>query len=189
MFEAGILKDIPKFRELVFGFSEAIPIIILGLLVSYALRNEKVTNDENRQDKSLASINSYISIFLISVLYLVFRYAGYSLVHIQSQFISKPAETFFWTLGNGVLIGVFYAFLRPMMRPEAGAGKYVMFGIIIFGIDWFFYNMFVPVFFSVSYFEIFRSFVLRAFMDIAGICAGVYFSEKVVKRYLQDICS
>jgi len=173
MFEAGILKEISPYKEFIFGVSEAIPIIILGILISYLLRNEKTVNTRKKQSLN----NLLIIVIIISSIYVLMRYVSYSVIHIESKHISKPLQTLFWTLGNGILISLLFVYIRPFINNGNIFRNVVVFGIIIFGVDWVLYNMFVPVFFNVSYFEIFRSFILRSLIDIIGICMGVYITE------------
>jgi len=183
MFEAGILKDISQYKELLFGISEAIPIIILGLLISFVLKKERnIKNKIINEIKFVQLRSQLISVLIISLFYLLFRYASYLFIQIESKFIQKPVETFLWTFGNGLLISIFYLFIKKFIKSLSINKIVFVFGITIFGIDWFMYNMFVPVFFNVSIFEIFRSFILRSIIDIISICVGIYQSEICAKK-------
>lgn len=183
MFEAGILKEISQYKELLFGISEAIPIIILGFLISFILKNEKpITKKRVNEIKFISVISKLKVVILISLVYLIFRYGSYVFIKIESKIVQKPLLTFLWTFGNGLLISILYLFIRKMINTKSPIKRVFIFGIMIFGIDWFLYNMFVPIFFNISIFEIFRSFILRSIMDIISICVGVYITEICVQR-------
>lgn len=187
MFEAGIIKNISQYKEFIFGVSESIPIIILGLLIAYSLRKEKTPFANNRTKQfSLSHINKLKIVFIISFTYLIFRYISYSFIHIESQFINKPISTLLWTFGNGILISVLFIFIRSLVSTKNIIRTVVVFGVVIFGIDWFIYNMFVPVFFNVSVHELIKSFIVRSLLDIISVCISVYISEVFInkKNYL-----
>lgn len=176
MFEAGILKNTSQYKELLFGISEAIPIVILGLLIAYALRKEMITSHkEIISDRNSISLN-ITKVIIIALMYLLFRYVSYVFINIESQYINKPIATFIWTFGNGFLIGLLYVSMNKWISSKKDIGKAVIFGIVVFGVDWLLYNLFVPVFFNVSLLELIRSFVLRSIIDVIGVYIGVYIS-------------
>ena len=178
MFEAGIIKNIAQYKELIFGISEAIPIIVLGLLVSYVLRREKILIENKRIEfkEILITLGSFTCIYLIQ------RYFSYKIIGIESAYTNKLWETFLWTAGNGIVIGAMYLLIKLFNVDYSVRQNIIVFGVLIFGIDWFLYNMFVPLFFNVSAFEIVRSYIVRAVMDIISICFSVYFAEKVQEK-------
>jgi len=66
--------------------------------------------------------------------------------------------------------------MNTWISAKKDIGKAAIFGIVVFGIDWLLYNLFVPVFFNVSLIELLRSFFIRSIIDIIGVCIGVYLS-------------
>lgn len=186
MFEAGIIKNISQYKELLFGISEAIPIILLGFLISFTLRNERIIDKHSIKSINNHYKNNVLILLIISITYLLFRYISYFLIQIESQYINKPIETFVWSFGNGIIIGLLYLFYKSLIPSYNKKETIISFCLLFFGIDWFLYNMFVPVFFTVSPFEIVKSYIIRSIMDIIGVCVGVYVSEVAVykKNYL-----
>lgn len=179
MFEAGIIKNIPQHKELLFGISEAIPIIILFLLISFSLKNEQSTFVKSK----LSYGYRFLTVIIFTALYMAIRYFSYSVLSIESKFIEKPLETFLWTLGNGMIIGLFYLIIYHLR--SLGKRNVFVFGILIFGIDWFLYNMFVPVFFNTSISDIFGSFILRTVMDVISVCSAVLIIEIIIKNKIR----
>jgi hypothetical protein len=178
MFEAGIIKGIAQRKELIFGISEALPIIVLGLLIPLFSNRKQISNTTKHN-----SYFEYIVIILIfTISYSCIRYLGYVFIGIESKYLEKLIETLLWTIGNGVIISTLYIFCRKELSLQKKHHAALYFGVLIFGIDWIIYNMFVPVFFNVSLFITLNSFLLRSILDILSIVFSIIITEKYILK-------
>lgn len=167
MIEVAIIKNTSIYNEIIFGISEAIPIIILGFLMSL------IFSEDIKRKINKLSIKFIQLISSISITYLIGRYIYYIFIGNETSYFQKPLQTFFWTLGNGLLISFLYIFFKNAIKNFNLFNKAILFGFLIFGIDWILFNLFVPVLFNVANFEIFRTFFLRAVIDIIFISIAV----------------
>jgi len=68
MFEAGILKNTSQYKELLFGISEAIPIVILSLLIAYGLKNDKISSHKEEISNRNTIIFNITKVLIIALM-------------------------------------------------------------------------------------------------------------------------
>lgn len=169
MLEAAIIKQTSLSAEIIFGISEGLPIVLLGVCFG--------TNSTSKLSLTL-NASYWFALFPIVELYLFGRYFSYIVIGVESAYVHSPLATFLWTGGNAVLIAILYLFSRNAFPVYNSFTKALLFGVMVFGLNWALYNFFVPVIFQVSVFEIFRSFFLRVLVDVVAIVAGVFLAEE-----------
>jgi len=173
MLEAGIIKQTSLSAEIIFGISEGLPIVLLGVLSGVCFG----TNSTRKLSLTF-NASYWFALFPIVELYLFGRYFSYIVIGVESAYVHSPLATFLWTGGNAVLIAILYLFCRNAFPVYNSFTKALLFGVMVFGLNWALYNFFVPVIFQVSVFEIFRSFFLRVLVDVVAIVAGVFLAEE-----------
>lgn len=173
MLEAGIIKQTSLPAEIIFGISEGLPIVLLGVLLGIFFG----TNSTRKLSLTF-NASYWFALFPIVELYLFGRYFAYIVIGVESAYVHSSLATFLWTGGNAVLIAILYLFCHNAFPAYNSFSKALLFGLVVFGLNWVLYNFFVPVIFQVSVFEIFRSFFLRVLVDIVAIVAGVFLAEE-----------
>lgn len=160
----GMLENISLFGtrlidEFMTGLSDFLPIVLLCLMIAmFCFKKEKNIQMMNRlKHKSIL-----IPTLIFSVIFCIGRYLSYTTNLLLSGYRERPYLTLIWTLGMGVII----AFTRHLLRDSIVSGSAIknalIFGITIFGVNWFVFNAFIPFFLDVSIFEM----IIRVCIDI-----------------------
>jgi len=97
--EMNIVFDSPILNELRGGAADGASLVFLGLMISLMTG----TNNFHIKQQNRLSWKPFV---LVPLFFLGGRYFSYALVHILSAYTQKPWETFFWTLGIGMSIGI-----------------------------------------------------------------------------------
>jgi hypothetical protein len=172
MIEGNIEQNVPLIKEIIFGFFETIPIITMSVLLGLFFA------DDSENEFSIIFRNSISTIVYIAFFYIIGRYFTYIVVGVESAYLEKILPTILWVSGNGVLIGSMYYFLRHGIKQYSIIKKALIFSFVVFGIDWILFNLFAPMLFGVAFGDI----VWRFVIDIASVCFGIIFFEKIVTR-------
>lgn len=173
MIEIDIIYNTSIIQEIVYGLGDAFPFIIMGILLGMFFGSSSKS-----KVNSISFKKHVISIFSITLIYLLGRYLSYIVIGAKSSYIVRPVGTFAWTLGNGLLISIIYYFMKDTLQHYQLVKRAIIFSFVIFGIDWFLYNLFIPLIYDISLHEIVQSYFGRSIPDILYICIGVFFSEK-----------
>jgi len=171
MIEASLILGTPLKNELFTGMADGLPIILMGLLLGVFTGTDTAKNNIKKR-----SNENIISIFVITIFYVVGRYSSYTIIHIDSAYSTKPCATFLWTVGIGLWVGVMYWLLKQGLKGYSPIKRALMFGGLIYGTDWLLYNFFIPLFFETSLVDL----LLRAGIDIVFVIVGVFMFEKFV---------
>jgi hypothetical protein len=79
-----------------------------------------------------------------------------------------------------------YLLLRPGIQDKSPFLKAIYFAVVIYGIDYFLFNLFMPLVFDYQIWPVgsllsYADLSVRASMDILFVAAGVYICEKEFK--------
>jgi hypothetical protein len=160
--------------EGVMGICDAIPVILMGLLLG------KYTSEKifvRQKNKSFKGVNIYLPISIFTITFLVGRYPFYFTKIIHSGYETRPFLTFIWTLLMGVCVGIIYLLLGEAARLQSRLLSAIKFGVIIFGVNWFAFLSFMPIIFSGGFIDIF----LRLGIDILLVSLSWYLCETLTK--------
>ncbi len=160
-------------QEILYGLGDAFPFIIMGTLLGVFFGSSSTSKVNSNPFKK-----HIISILSITLIYVLGRYFSYTIIGARSSYIEKPIETFAWTLGNGLLISIIYYLMKDTLHQYQLVKRAIVFSFVIFGIDWFLYNLFIPLIYDISLQQIVQSYFGRSIPDILYICIGVFFLEK-----------
>ncbi|MFB5761253.1 hypothetical protein [Paenibacillus medicaginis] len=168
--EMGIIHSNSIKQDILYGLGDALPLIVMGILLGMFFGSSS---------KNQVSKKDVMPIIGITLIYSVGRYISYIVIGAQSSYIVKPIETLALTLVNGLLISILYYFVKDALQHYRLVKRAFVFGFIIFGIDWFLYNLFIPLIYDISLLQTVQSFLGRSIPDVLYACIGVFYSEKV----------
>ena len=144
MLEGVSLFGNPLINEFVVGSSDAIPVFILGILLS--MLKTKKNNGDDPGCFSLKEKIKAVSIFAGT--FLAGRYMAYFTGIIRSGNQSRPLETFIWTLMMGIVIGIVFVLLENKKIKGRFMRRSVKYGYFVFGLNWAAFLLFMPFLFS-----------------------------------------
>lgn len=174
MIEASLVSGTSFRKELLFGLCEVPSILAVGALTGLFFGAEKSTVPVTAPRSPSADLKTAAAI-VISLL--AGRYLSYSVIAVESAYLTFPAETFAWTLSFGITVGILYCCFAGSLGGSP-VRRGIIFGFVIFGIDWTLFTQVVPVLFYVTPFEWFRSFFVRALVDCAFVALGIAVSAR-----------
>lgn len=167
MIEGVSLSGNLLINEFLTGICDAIPILLMGLLLG------NFTTKENNIENTVSSNRRFLSIFIFSTVFLVGRYLCYFTNIIKSGYQSSPYFTFIWTLLMGACIGVTYLLLGKVTKSSSTFLSATKFGIIIFGVNWTVFIIFIPFIFKGTLIGS----IIRIVSDILLVILSYYISE------------
>jgi len=166
MLEGVALFGNPIINEFVVGLSDAIPVFVLSVLLS-KLHTEKFEGNHSvtfMLRKKIKAISVFTGIFLAG------RYIAYFSGVIRSGNQTRPLETLIWTLLMGISIGTVFVLLGSNRSGWSSKYRVIEFGLLIFGLNWAAFLVFMPFVFSGYISDVF----LRIFIDTALVMISSY---------------
>lgn len=176
MLEGVSLSGNPLINELVTGICDAVPIVIMGLLLG-----KFATKSKSNENKSHDPDYMFFSALIFATVFLVGRYLFYYTNIIKSGYETYPQFTFIWTLLMGVCIGVTYLLLGQTVQSSSPRSGALKFGISIFGINWAVFIVLVPFIFEGTLIDS----ILRIMLDTSLVILSCYISETIKKLNFQ----
>lgn len=162
-------------HESVMALCDAIPVILLGVLLG------RFTTGRNCSEEKRESLNPSCilpTIFIFSIVFLVGRYLFYITKIIKSGYAEWPLATFIWTLLMGAFVGISYILLGQATKSATVFSSAVKFGVVIFGVCWASFQMFIPLIYAGTLTDI----ILRCIIDIALVIVSCCASESLTKK-------
>jgi len=166
MMEGVSLFGNSAINEFVVGLSDAIPVFVMSILLSL-LETKK---EDNPELKLLTLSQKIMAVCVFSGIFLCGRYMAYFTQVIKSGYQTSPSYTFLWTLLMGACIGEVCILLGNAgntLSPERSAVK---FGVLIFGVNWAAFLVFMPLLFSGYLIDV----IFRIFLDVLIATFGYY---------------
>lgn len=144
MLEGVSLFGNPVLKEFIVGLSDAIPVFVLSILLGM-LQTEKKDGDLSATTNLRHTIKA-VSIF--AGIFLTGRYIAYFSGVIQSGSQTRPLQTLIWTLLMGISIGAAFVLIGNNRCEQSLKYRAVKFGILIFGLNWAVFLVFMPLLFT-----------------------------------------
>jgi hypothetical protein len=172
------VEGLSLFEVLAYPLADSITIVSLGLLLG-----RFIGTDSKFYEKVLIS-SSFATLLVIPVMFIAGRLLSYNVFHIYSSYAARPFDTIVWAAATGLWIGYMYLMLRHGISDKSPLLKAIYFAVVIYGIDYFLFNLFMPLVFEykiwpmgalLSYADLF----VRSSMDIISVVLGVYIYEKI----------
>ena len=172
------VEGLPFFEVLAYPLADGITILSMGLLLGRFIGSDSKGNEKVRFS------SNYATLLAVPVLFIAGRMLSYNVFHIYSSYAARQFDTIVWAAATGLWIGVMYLLLRPGISDKSPLLKAIYFAVVIYGIDYFLFNLFMPLVFDYKIWPMgallsYADLLLRASMDILSVVAGVYISEKI----------
>lgn len=165
----------PFINELVTGGCDAVPIIVMGLLLGiFTGRN----NNHKDRKKPVSLSNILIPCSVFSSIFTAGRYFFYCTGIMRSGYHTHPGFTFVWTLLMGTCIGITYILLGKAAQSSTKLLSAIKFGNLIFGANWLVFMVFMPCIIN----GLLTDLIIRAVIDITLVILSYYVSESLIKR-------
>jgi hypothetical protein len=177
MIEAALVLKTSLLHEILFGLSEIPPILLMGLLAGLAFSRR----EDDKTETGLTSLSAGLpSSVIVALALVVGRYFSYTVLQVDSAFAALPAATFIWTLAFALMTGLIYLFLGRNL-PGSPVVRSLLFGFVVFGIDWMLYNLVVPFLFRISLSETLHSYFVRVLADCLYVTLGILVSSRTTE--------
>lgn len=164
MIEAYVVYPVPLLGELFTGMVDGCGILLMSLLLGKYMADDMLDGEKPPRPTSL--------VVIIPVIYVLVRYFSYTVLHIESSYSTQPQATFLWTAAMGCWIGIMYMAIGRNICPGSPLKQSLTFGGLIFGVNWFIYNLFTLLFIKASILDL----LYRCIFDSLAIVLGVYIS-------------
>jgi hypothetical protein len=158
------------------AFVDAIPLIILGILLGKLFASK-------RQGNHIHTKKHFLTLITITLFFLIGRYFSYTILQIDSGFIERPLATFIWTFCMGLTFGILHLLAGKYVKGNNQIKRAIMFGAGIVGVNWFIYNLFAPLIFQESIINTLHNMIVgRVIVDIVFITLGMYIGECILNK-------
>lgn len=176
--EASSISGTTLIHETLGGISDGGPVVLMGLLLAtFTIKKNSI--EDKKTTFNLTNIFSSVLIF--SSVFLVGRYCIYFTRFIKSGYETRPCATFIWTLFMGMFVCVIYNLLGQTTKSSSTLLSAIKFGVIIFGVNWAVFQLFMPLVFEGTLVDI----IIRSFADILFATLSYYLSESLVRKMYQ----
>jgi hypothetical protein len=155
--------------KITYPIADSAVLIILGLLLGRFIAISSPNKKYKFTKHSLQSIG------IITVLFFIGRMIEYTIFNIYSTYNTSPLSSIIWVIGTGIVIGLVFDYINPLVISKSITYKSFIFGVIIFGVDLFAFNFFIPIVFSFDILDL----CIRTFVDIVFVFIGSYIANKV----------
>jgi hypothetical protein len=158
--------------KITYPIADSAVLIVMGLLlgrfiaISSPIKKHKFTK------------HSFWSIGFITVLFFIGRMIEYTIFNIYSSFDKATVSSIVWVIGTGIVIGLVFDYINPLMGSKSITCKSFIFAFVIFGVDLFALNFFIPIVFSFDILDLFT----RTIVDIIFVFIGSYIVNKIIDR-------
>lgn len=155
------------------GFTLIVAGLLLGLFVATDSKKKPAFNLDGGTMAALAIPAAFVAGRLLS----------YNVFHIYSSYATRPLDTLLWCSMVGLWTAAMYLMLRPGVGDRSPLAKAAFFGVVVFGINIFLNDLFMPIPFSMQQWGIgifsYEDMIVRTTMDVISVIIGVYAFEKL----------
>lgn len=162
-------------HETVMGLSDAVPVLLMGFLLGKftASKNSTIISKKNFNRS-----NILLTILVFTVTYSVGRSLFYFTEIIDSGYSTRTSATFIWTFLMGTCIGIIYLLMKEAILSSSSLLSTVKFGMILFGVNWFVFLIFIPIMFEGKLVDI----ITRSILDILLVILSAFISQLIFKN-------
>ena len=155
--------------KLIYPIADSAVLIIMGLLLGRFMAISSPNKKYKFTNHSLRNIG------VITVLFFIGRMMEYKIFNIYSTFNNSPLSSIIWVIGTGIVIGLVFDYINPLISSKSITYKAFIFGVAIFGVDLFAFNFFIPIIFSFDILDL----CIRTVVDITFVFIGSYIANRV----------
>lgn len=159
--------------QLFMGLGDAIPVIILCVIVSrFTLKTIKT----EKLDRKPCVKEKVLVVSVITALFFIERVIGYVIGYLDSDIEEYPIPVIIWTLVFGITLGCAYLLIRPIYNSEKGGIITVQIVIFSLGINWIWFNSFMGLILK----DTIGQMLLRSGIDVIIMGAGVWITSALI---------
>lgn len=157
---------------------DGVTLASLGLLLGMFVATD------SKKPVALRITPDILALVVIPVVFLAGRLVSYYVLGIYSSVDTRLFDTMLWTFVFGLWIAIMYLALKAGIPAKSPLAKAAFFGVIIFGINLFLNNLFMPIPFELKIWEMgtfsYLDLIVRATVDVTAVTAGAFVCEKIV---------
>lgn len=146
-----------------YPLADSIVLMFLGLMTGRFLSE----SSPKKKHASGITIKSILNITILTLFFTIGRLIQYKVFDIYSMFEQAQARTLIWVICTGIIIGLMFEYLKHTINSTAFT-KSLIFGGIIFGVNLFFFNFFLPLVLKVDILDL----TIRTFVDTVSVTIG-----------------
>jgi hypothetical protein len=173
-FELGVVSVEPWRNALAWALEDAIPIILMSVLLASMTATDNAAANANAAAKK----TNDLTIPFIALALLVGRYFVYVFLQPHLGYWPNPLATFGWTLVLGLTVGMMYWLLASGLKGQSPLRRALWFAGVVFGLNWWLYNIFVPVLFQAPSTFMMEMVTTRVIVDIVFVLLGIFAFER-----------
>ncbi|WP_346936186.1 hypothetical protein [Clostridium sp.] len=166
------LPHVANIDRITYPIADSIALIFMGVLLGRFIAMSSPTKKYKFTKQSL------FNMVIITILFFTGRMIQYTIFSIYSSFNKSSIPCIAWVVGTGIVIGLVFDYLNPLIKSKSIIIKSLIFGFVIFGVDLFAFNFFMPIFFNANILGLF----IRTIMDIVFVFIGSYIINKIRNR-------
>lgn len=144
------------------------PLVDSAVLLVLGLMSGKFLSENSAKKEHKLTITSIFNISIITSIFTIGRIIQYKVFNIYSMFEQAQARTLVWVICTGIIIGFMFEYLNYTINIKNPFTKSLIFGGIIFGINLFFFNFFLPLVLKVDILDL----IIRTLIDIVSVIIG-----------------
>ena len=168
------LPHVAMIDRITYSIADSIALLVMGVLLG------KFIAISSPIRKCGTTKHSLFNIGLVTTLFLVGRIIQYTIFNTYSSFIKSPIPSLAWVIGTGIVIGLVFDYINPLIDNKNIVAKSFVFGGITFGINLFAFNFFMPIVFSVGISDLF----IRTILDIIFVTIGACIANRIENKKL-----
>ena len=182
--EVAALSDTTVAIEVLNGAPDCLSImslsVLLGLFASSPATADGMVPSSGSASGGAAGRSWMVRSAAVALAFLAGRLFSYGVLRMNAVFHPEPAAVAAWTVAMAACVGLLRWVLRDRTGrtrpPAAGPAEALRFGLAVYGVDWFLFNLFLPLFIAVPL----GGMVLRAGVDVAAVTLGALAAERLV---------
>ncbi len=182
MFEASVVGVEPWSNTISMAIADAIPVLLMSVVLALLMATEI---------KSTTQKVGGSAIYIIGLAFMAGRFLEYLILQPQLEYWSNPLVTFSWTLALGLSVGAMYWLLASGLKGKSPMSRTIWFAGVVFGLNWWLFNIFVPVLFQAPAAFTMTIVTIRVIVDTIFVALGVFTFERMfgLKSQAQTIPS
>lgn len=158
------------------GLGDAIPVLILCLIVTSINKRRLVSEKEPIKHKIKADI---IVVAVVAIVFFVQRTIGYLVGYIESEIQEYPVPVLVWTIIFGVVLGVMHLIIRPIYNDKNNTKKIIQIVVLSIGVNWIWFNCFIGLILDGMFLKMLsRSLIDVVFVTFSCLAADVVITKK-----------
>lgn len=163
------LPHVAAMDRITYPVADSIALIVMGILLGKLIAIASPREKHEITKYSLANIGIITAFFFLG------RVIQYTIINIYSSFVNSWISSLIWVIGTGIVIGFVFDYINPLIDNGNITGKSFIFGGIMFGVNLFAFNFFMPIVFSADILDLF----IRTILDIIFVTLGAYIANRM----------